>query len=114
MNAANQNSPQEVAVLTKSIEFVVRNFLKILVGKISLVRLQQLVQSVFIEEAENYLQKERPGKSCPMIVSSAGRSFMPRISRQGRPNCDAISRTASATRGRQQAVSESHGNRRRE
>lgn len=52
----------EVAVLTRSIEFVVRNFIRILIGKISLVRLQQMVQAVFIEEAENYLQKERPGK----------------------------------------------------
>ncbi len=68
MNAANQNSLQEVAVLTKSIEFVVRNFLKILVGKISLVRLQQLVQTVFVEEAENYLQKERPGKEVSLTA----------------------------------------------
>ena len=37
---------QEVAVLTRSIEFVVRNFVKILIGKISLVRLQQLLQSI--------------------------------------------------------------------
>ncbi|MEE4218983.1 MAG: DUF6502 family protein [Xanthomonadales bacterium] len=68
MSAANQNSPQEVAVLTKSIEFVVRNFLKILIGKISLVRLQQLVQSIFVEEAENYLQKERPGKEVSLTA----------------------------------------------
>lgn len=62
MSTPDQKSLGEVAVLTRSIEFVVRNFAKILVGKISLVRLQQLVQSIFIEEAENFLQKERPGK----------------------------------------------------
>jgi len=62
MASAKQNAIQEVAVLTRSIEFVVRNFVKILVGKISLVRLQQLIQSIYVEEAENYLQRERPGK----------------------------------------------------
>jgi hypothetical protein len=62
MSAPDQKPLQEAAILTKSIEFVVRNFARILVGKISLVRLQQLVQTIFVEEAENYLQKERPGK----------------------------------------------------
>jgi hypothetical protein len=62
MSTNKESSLQEVAVLTRSIEFVVRNFVRILIGKISLVRLQQLVQSVFIEEAENYLRRERPGK----------------------------------------------------
>ena len=62
MSAPDQNSPREVAILTRSIELVARNFIKILVGKSSLVRLQELVQTLFVEEAENYLQKERPGK----------------------------------------------------
>ena len=66
MSAPDQKPLQEVAILTKSIEFVVRNFVKILVGKISLVRLQQLVQTIFVEEAENYLQKERPGKEASL------------------------------------------------
>lgn len=68
MTTAKQQPAQEVAVLTKSIEFLVRNFMKILVGKISLVRLQQLVQSLFVEEAENYLQKERPGKEVSLTA----------------------------------------------
>lgn len=68
MTTAKQQPAQEVAVLTKSIEFVVRNFMKILVGKISLVRLQQLVQSLFVEEAENYLRKERPGKEVSLTA----------------------------------------------
>ena len=71
-----ENSLQETAILTRSIEFVVRNFVKILIGKISLVRLQQLVQSLYIEEAENYLKRERPDKAAsltaliPMITRS--------------------------------------------
>lgn len=62
MASTKKDALQEVAVLTRSIEFVVRNFVRILVGKISLVRLQELIQSIYIEEAENYLQRERPGK----------------------------------------------------
>ncbi len=62
MASTKKDALQEVAVLTRSIEFVVRNFVRILVGKISLVRLQQLIQSIYVEEAENYLQRERPGK----------------------------------------------------
>ena len=61
-----QNSLQETAILTRSIEFVVRNFVKILIGKISLVRLQQLVQSVYVEEAENYLKRERPDRAASL------------------------------------------------
>lgn len=68
MSAQNENPLQEVAVLTRSIEFVVRNFVRILVGKISLVRLQQLVQTIFVEEAENYLQRERPNKSVSLTA----------------------------------------------
>ena len=66
MSAPDQKPLQEVATLTKSIEFVVRNFIRILVGKISLVRLQQLVQTIFVEEAEKYLEKERPGKEASL------------------------------------------------
>lgn len=60
MAVAATTSLGESAVLTQSIEFVVRNLVKILIGKISLVRLLELIQSVFVEEAENALLKERP------------------------------------------------------
>lgn len=63
-----ENALQETAILTRSIEFVVRNFVKILVGKISLVRLQQLVQSIYVEEAENYLKRERPDKAASLTA----------------------------------------------
>ena len=66
MAEAKQEPIQEVAVLTRSIEFVVRNFVKMLVGKISLVRLQELIQSIFVEEAENYLMRERPDKEASL------------------------------------------------
>jgi hypothetical protein len=68
MSEDARNSLEEVAVLTRSIEFVVRNLVRILIGKISLVRLQQLVQAVYVEEAENYLQKERPDKAVSLTA----------------------------------------------
>ncbi len=63
-----ENPLHETAILTRSIEFVVRNFVRILIGKISLVRLQQLVQTLFVEEAENYLERERPGKQASLTA----------------------------------------------
>ena len=50
MSEDARNSLEEVAVLTRSIEFVVRNLVRILIGKISLVRLQQLVQERLVLE----------------------------------------------------------------
>lgn len=66
MVLGESKSIKEVTLLTKSIEFVVRNLVKILVGKITLVRLQEMVESSFIEEAEIYLRKERPGRDVPL------------------------------------------------
>lgn len=63
-----ENTLQETAILTRSIEFVVRNFVKILIGKISLVRLQQLVQSIYVEESENYLKRERPDREASLTA----------------------------------------------
>lgn len=57
---------KEVELLTKSIEFLVRNLVRILIGKITLVRLQEIIEASFIEEAESYLRKERPGRDVPL------------------------------------------------
>ena len=59
------NSPQqrEVAVLTRAIENVFRKLIRLLVGKISLTKLQKMIQIVFIEESERKLKTETPGKS---------------------------------------------------
>ena len=59
-------SLNEVSLLTGSIEYVVRSLIKIIVGKISLRRLQELVQNVFVEEAENALRERRPDRDVPL------------------------------------------------
>lgn len=66
MIVSDQPPLKNIAVLTQSIEFVVRNLVKILIGKISLSRLQELIQSIYVEEAENLLQKERPDRNIPL------------------------------------------------
>jgi len=63
---------REAATLTRSIEFVMRNFVRIMIGKISLVSLIELGQKTFIEEAEKYLQRENPEKK----VSLTGLSVL--------------------------------------
>ena len=68
MSEDTRSPLEEVAVLTRSIEFVVRNLIRILIGKISLVRLQELVQTIYVEEAENYLHRERPDKSASLTA----------------------------------------------
>ena len=52
----------EVSLLTGSIETVLRLLIRLLVGKISFERLQELVQNIFVEEAENALREKRPGR----------------------------------------------------
>ena len=45
----------EAAVLTHAIENVFRKLIRILIGKISLKKLQEMIQIIFVEEAEKIL-----------------------------------------------------------
>ena len=53
----------DVAILTTAVETVFRKLLRLLIGKMSLKKLQEMIQVIFIEEAEAKLQKERPGRN---------------------------------------------------
>ncbi|MGA9573128.1 MAG: hypothetical protein WBS20_04175 [Lysobacterales bacterium] len=53
----------DVAILTTAVENVFRKMLRLLIGKMSLKKLQEMIQVIFIEEAEAKLKKERPGKN---------------------------------------------------
>jgi hypothetical protein len=53
----------DVAILTTAVETVLRKLLRLLIGKMSLKKLQEMIQVIFIEEAEAKLQKERPGRN---------------------------------------------------
>jgi len=53
----------DVAILTIAVENVFRKLMRLLIGKMSLKKLQEMLQVIFIEEAEAKLQRERPGRN---------------------------------------------------
>lgn len=57
---------REAAVLSRAIENVLRKMVRLLMGRISLIRLQEMLRLVFVEEAESFLKNESPGKNVPM------------------------------------------------
>lgn len=62
--ATSRNPPlHDVAILTRAVENVFRNLIRMLVGRMSLKKLQEMIQIVFIEEAEAKLRGQTPGKN---------------------------------------------------
>lgn len=57
---------QEIATLTRSVENVLRKVIRFLVGRISLVKLQEMVRFIYVEEAEDQLRQENPNKNVPL------------------------------------------------
>ena len=53
----------DVAILTIAVENVFRKLMRLLIGKMSLKKLQEMMQVIFIEEAEAKLRQERPGRN---------------------------------------------------
>ena len=58
----------DVAILTRAVESVFRKLIRMLVGKISLKKLQEMIQVIFVEEAEAKLRLEAPGKNVPLSI----------------------------------------------
>jgi len=54
---------REVAILTRAVENVFRKLIRLLIGWMSLVKLQEMLRIVFVEEAERKLKKDNPGKN---------------------------------------------------
>jgi hypothetical protein len=57
---------QEAELLTRAVENVFRRLIRVLVGRISLVRLQEMIRHIYVEETERKLQAEHPGKNVPL------------------------------------------------
>jgi len=57
---------QEAIVLTRAVENLFRKLIKFLIGRISLIRLQEIVRYIFVEEIENKLRLENPTKNVPL------------------------------------------------
>lgn len=66
MPAKQNQRYQEAAILTRAVENVFRKLIRFLVGRISLVRLQEMIRYIYVEEAEKSLRAENPGKNVPM------------------------------------------------
>ena len=66
MPAEQNQRYQEAAILTRAVENVFRKLIRFLVGRISLVRLQEMIRYICVEEAEINLRAENPGKNVPM------------------------------------------------
>jgi hypothetical protein len=63
--SVSTGAPQirEAAVLTRAVENVFRKLIRMLIGRISLKKLQELIQIIFVEETEAKLKRETPGKN---------------------------------------------------
>jgi len=63
MATPNDPALRDVAILTRAVENVFRKLIRMLVGKMSLKKLQEMIQIIFVEEAEEKLKLEAPGKN---------------------------------------------------
>jgi hypothetical protein len=57
---------EEATILTCSVENHLRKLIRFLVGKVSLLRLQEMIRYIFIEEIENKLRREHPTRNIPL------------------------------------------------
>ena len=63
MRKPGKSARQDVAILTRAVENVFRKLIRLLIGKMSLKKLQEMIQLIFIEETEAKLKREAPGKN---------------------------------------------------
>jgi len=52
----------EAAILTRSLEHVIRATIRLLLGRLSLIRLEELVRKVYVQESEKRLKSEFPDR----------------------------------------------------
>ena len=65
----------DVAILTRAVENVFRKLIRLLIGKMSLKKLQEMIQIIFVEEAEAKLKLETPGKNVPLSTLAVVTGF---------------------------------------
>lgn len=66
MTASGEPVLRDVAILTRAAEKVFRKLIRMLLGKMSLKKLQEMIQIIFVEEAQATLHKEAPGKNAAL------------------------------------------------
>ncbi len=60
MAAMNDPALRELSILIRAFELVFRKLIRLLIGRISLKKIQELIRVIFIEEAEAILKRESP------------------------------------------------------
>lgn len=63
MAVSDKKALRDVAILTRAVENVFRKLIRMLIGKMSLKKLQEMIQIIFVEETEARLREESPGKN---------------------------------------------------
>jgi hypothetical protein len=66
MPGSGDQGLQEARLLTRAVENVFRRLIRFLVGRISLVRLVEMIRYIYVEEAERSLRAQAPGKNVPL------------------------------------------------
>ena len=66
MPTTSNKGSGDAAILTRAVDTVFRKLIRFLVGRISLVRLQEMIRYIYVEEAERTLRADSPGKNVPM------------------------------------------------
>ncbi len=63
MPTSSDSRLQEADLLTRAVENVFRRLIRLLVGRITLVKLQEMIRFIYVEETEKKLRAERPGRN---------------------------------------------------
>jgi hypothetical protein len=63
MPTMNEARYQEADLLTRAVENVFRKMIRFLVGRITLVKLQEMIRFIYVEETEKKLSTEKPGRN---------------------------------------------------
>lgn len=66
MPAVRNEQLEDAAVFTRAVENLFRKMIRFLVGRISLVKLQELIRYIYVEEAEGKLRREKPNRDVPL------------------------------------------------
>jgi hypothetical protein len=72
---------RDVATLTRAVEKVFRKLIRMLIGKMSLKKLQEMIQIIFVEETEAKLKREAPGKNWTPERSKRSEPTLPLVTR---------------------------------
>ena len=57
---------KDAAILTRAVENLFRKLIRFLVGRLSLVKLQEMIRYIYVEEAEGKLRRQKPHRDVPL------------------------------------------------